>query len=122
MTGQDIYVLASAILWEGDNEDTDAKKFTVQFLNHLLPEALSTENSLRRREGLPEIKTAPMIRTLEETVPYRDRLCRTALVYGLCWHYFENVGNNYRSELYRNLFISALDEATAGEWEEICGL
>lgn len=121
MTGQDIYTLASAILWEGDNEDTDSKKFTVQFLNHLLPEALGAENSLRKREGLEKLETAPLIHSLEEIIPYRDKLCRTALVYGLCWHYFENLQNNYQSELYRGLFVSSLEENTAGIWEDMQG-
>lgn len=40
MTGQDIYVLSSALLWESDNEDRETKAFTVQHLNQLLPEAL----------------------------------------------------------------------------------
>lgn len=122
MTAQDIYIFASAILWEGDNEDTDSKKFTVQFLNHLLPEALGAENSLRRRAGLAELETAPIITAIEDAVPYRDILCRTALVYGLCWHYYDNVNDSFHSELYRNLFISSLQENTVGVWETLPGL
>lgn len=122
MTAQDIYILASAILYEGDNEDPDSKKFTVQFLNHLLPEALNAENSLRRRAGLEELEAAPVIHGIEEEVPYRDKLCRTALVYGLCWHFFENINNNFQSEIYRNLFVSSLEENTTGVWETLCEL
>ena len=122
MKGQDIYILASAILWEGDNEDTDSKKFTVQFLNQLLPEALGAENSLRRREGAAELDAAPVVTGLEQELPYHAKLCRTALVYGLCWHYFENLQNTYQSELYRNLFVSSLEENTVGVWEGLCGM
>ena len=122
MTGQDIYVLASAILFEGDNEDTDAKKFTVQFLNHLLFEALAAENGLRLRDGQTALDKPPLLKGIEETVPYHDRLCRTALVYGLCWHFFENMQNTYESELYRKLFVSSLEDSMTGAWEAVCGL
>lgn len=122
LTGLDIYVLAGAILWEGENEDTDSKKFTVQFLNHLLPETLGAENSLRTRDGMEKLATAPVMVTLEQEVPYHDVLCRTALVYGLCWHFFENVGETYQSELYRQLFIGALGEYSAGNWETLPSL
>lgn len=122
MTGQDIYILASAILWEGDNEDQDSKKFSVQFLNHLLPEALNAENSLRRRAGMEVLQAAPVIRSLDEEIPYREKLCRTALVYGLCWHFFENLQNNYQSELHRTLFASSLEELNVGQWESLVEL
>ena len=122
MTGQDIYVLASATLFEGDNEDTDAKKFTVQFLNQLLAEALPAENGLRLRDGQKTLDAPPFLRGIEETVPYHDRLCRTALVYGLCWHFFENMQNTYESELYRKLFAASLEDSMTGAWEAVCGL
>lgn len=119
MTGLDIYILASAVLWEGENEDTDSKKFTVQFLNHLLPETLACENSLRRRDGMEELAAAPIVKTIEQEIPWHDILCRTALVYGLCWHFFENIGDLYRAELYRNLFVSSINEYNAANWETL---
>ena len=122
MTGQDIYILASALLWEGDNEDTDSKKFTVQFLNGLLPETLGAENSIRRRDGMELLTEAPVIRSLDEAIPYHEKLCRTTLVYGLCWHFFENLQNTFQSELYRQMFISSLEENTVGVWEDLCGM
>ena len=51
MTGQDIFEMASAFLYERDNEDPDSKEFALQFLNVLLEDALPVENSIRRYKG-----------------------------------------------------------------------
>lgn len=119
MTGKDLYILASSTLYEGDGEDLDSKKFSVPFLNILLQEALPVENGLREAEGAEKLGQAPLLQSLEEDIPYHDRLLRVAIPYGLAWQYRQEAMDNYWATIYRNLFTEALDKLTICNWVEI---
>lgn len=111
MTGLDIYKAASAYLYERDNEDEESKEFSIPFLNTLLMEALPYENSIRLSKGMPELETAPTIISLNDTIEYHDSITRVALPYGLAALYFAENLDNYRGNLYRAQYLSALGEA-----------
>lgn len=119
MTGKDLYILASSTLYEGENEDLDSKKFSVQFLNILLQEALNVENSIREAEGVEKLGQAPLLQNLDEEIPYHDSIVRTAFPYGLAWQYRQEAMDNYWATIYRNLFTEALQNATVYIWVEI---
>lgn len=112
MTGQDIYELASAFLYERDNEDSDSKVFALQFLNVLLEDALPVENSIRRYEAEAELDSAPLLTSLSETVPYHDSITRNALPYGIAAFFFEEAPDNYRGNQYRGLYERGLSKAS----------
>ena len=111
MTGLEIYKAASAYLYERDNEDEESKEFSVPFLNTLLMEALPYENSIRLSKGMPELETAPTIISLNDTIDYHDSITRVALPYGLAALYFAENLDNYRGNLYRAQYLSALGDA-----------
>lgn len=111
MKAQDIYVMASAFLYEREGEDADNRHFALPFLNLLLQEALPTENSIRAFEGRPLLAQAPFLTALGEEVPYADGLTRAALPYGLAAQFFQEAMDNAQAENYRGKYIAALDEA-----------
>lgn len=119
MTGKDLYILASATLYEGDGEDLDSKRFSVSFLNILLQEALNAENSLRAAEGGEILLSAPLLTDLDTEIPYHDSIVRGALPYGLAWQYRQEAMDNYWATVYRNLFTEALQNAAAFTWVTI---
>ncbi len=111
MTGQSIYELASAFLYESDGEDYDSKGFSVGFLNVLLQECLPYENSIREWNGATLLTSAPKIASLSETIDYADAITRVALPYGLASWFFQEAMDNYQAENYRNKYIAALRDA-----------
>ena len=111
MTGLEIYKAASAYLYERDNEDEESKEFSVPFLNTLLMEALPYENSIRRSKDMTELETAPTIISLNDTIDYHDSITRIALPYGLAALFFAENLDNYRGNLYRAQYLSALGDA-----------
>lgn len=119
MTGQDVYEMASAMLYERDNEDPDSKEFAIPFLNLLLEDALPVENSIRRFKGEAELDSAPLLQNLDETIPYSASITRGALPYGLAAYFFEESGDNYRGNLYRNLYEKGLAKASKYNFEPI---
>lgn len=111
MTGLEIYKAASAYLYERDNEDEESKEFSVPFLNTLLMESLPYENSIRLNRGEKELDNAPLIASLEEEIAYHDEITRVALPYGLAALFFAENLDNYRGNLYRAQYLSALGDA-----------
>lgn len=111
MTGLEIYKAASAYLYERDNEDEESKEFSVPFLNTLLMEALPYENSIRLNKNVEELETAPLITDLSEDIDYHDSITRIALPYGLAALFFAENLDNYRGNLYRAQYLSALGDA-----------
>lgn len=111
MTGQQIYELASAFLYEKDGEDADSKFHAVNFLNNLMAETFCCENSIREYKGKELLDEPPFISSLDETIPYQFELTRTALPYGLAAIYFAEAMDNYHEALYRNKYSLAVEEA-----------
>ena len=111
MTAQRIYEIASSYLYEKDGEDADSKHFSVGFLNVLLQESLKTENSIRRYNGEAELKSAPYIASLTETIDYADEITRVALPYGVAAQFFQEAMDYPQAENYRGKYIMALNEA-----------
>ena len=114
MTGQEISELASSFLYEADGEDQESKKYSVGFLNILLQEALDTENSIRQHEGRETLKTAPYLKTLDETIDYHDSITRAALPYGVAAQFFQEAMDNFQAENYRAKYIAALNAVRKG--------
>ena len=112
MKAQDIYTLASALIFERTGADEDFEHFFLPFINILLPECLDAENSIRLSEGREELKEAPFIMDMEEYIPFASVICRTALPYGVVSHYYQDDMDNYKADLYRARYISALSDAS----------
>lgn len=112
MTAQEIYRLASALIFERTGADEDFEHFFLPFINILLPECLDTENSIRLYEGRETMKEAPFVVRMDEDIPFSSVICRTALPYGIVSHYYQDDMDNYKADLYRARYISALTDAS----------
>lgn len=111
MTAQQIFEFASSFLYERDGDDADSKHFSLGFLNVLLQEALSVENSIREHNGQTVLTEAPLLSSLSATVPYADSITRIAFPYGLAANFYAEAMNTFQAENYRAKYVSALNEA-----------
>lgn len=111
MTGQDIYEIASSMIYERSGEDADSQEFSVPFLNITLQECLDVENSIRRYKGRAVLIEAPYITALSETIDYDGAITRVAMPYALASHFYREAMDNYNSQDFRARFISALNDA-----------
>lgn len=87
--------------------------FAPGWLNVLLAESFEAENALRRADGMPELAGVPFVSTdtMREEIPYHDILTRIALPYGLASDLERDAGEDYRVNLFRNMYVAALEEA-----------
>lgn len=110
MTGQDILTMALAFVSE-KVEGSDYKDFALPWLNLLLQESLTVENSIRIFEERAQLASAPYLTDLSETIPYADSITRIALPYGLASHIYVNEDYDARAQDARNKYVNALSEA-----------
>lgn len=103
-------------MYEEDGEDLDSKKFSLPFLNILLQESFNAENSIRKALGEEILAQAPLLQSLDEEIPYHDSITKGALPYGLAWQYRVEAMDNYWAAVYRNLFETAINQATMFSW------
>lgn len=73
-TGNEIFEMASALIYEGTEDDKESKAFTKAFLNIHLQECLAAENSIRRSRGETELSEAPWVTDLTKTIDYHDAI------------------------------------------------
>lgn len=108
MTVRDVYVIAAAFIGDRENDDQDEIDFAPIYFRTLLQEALPAENRIRVAEGLAELTEAPAL-SIDDTIPYSDKIVRGALPYGLAWQYHQDAGNLSLASQYRNMFIEAVE-------------
>ncbi len=110
MKAYDIYEKALALMFEVPGEDKSFKRMYLPILNVLTEECLRYENSVRESKGEEKLLRAPKITDAESDIPYCDELCNVALPYGLASFFYQDDGEGANAVMYRNRYISALDE------------
>ncbi len=111
MQAEKIYKNALSFIFERPDKDVDFKYFFLNFLNTVLVEALPYENVIREASGAEKLLNAPEIADISEEVPYNEEICRVALPYGVASFYFQDEGDDYKSQDYRARYINALTSA-----------
>lgn len=119
MTGNEIYKMAIAFLYEDSGKNPKVQNYSVSFLNRMLAEAFRTENSIREQEGTEQLKKIPFLKDLSEDVPYHDEITRSAFVYGIAAHMYAEEQDNYRAEVCRAEYKQALNNSERGVWVEL---
>lgn len=110
MTGKEIYKDALALLGQRLTDNPLWDELAVSWLNMVLEEALSTENTIRRyldEETLPQLEVAQRVSDLDTELVYRPRL-RTALVNGMTAQLWDEGHDRYKAQDYRARFAAAL--------------
>lgn len=113
LTATDIFKTACGYLSQTVEESDDVAGFAPGWLNVLLAESFEAENALRRADGMPQLSEVPFVSidTMQKEIPYHDILTRIALPYGLASDLERDAEDDYRVNLFRNLYIAALEEA-----------
>lgn len=118
-----IFDLAAAILFTVKGGDTDFDQYSPLLLERLLMEALPYENAIRAADGREELKTAPEVNSIDDTViDWDDRITRGALPHGLASALMiDEEDKQAQMVLERNYFVQALEDcapAVLGYGEE----
>lgn len=121
MTAREIFLRAESFLTQTQDDAQDMVQFVPELLNVILAECLKAENQLRRLDGMQQLAEAPQIteETLDEIVPYHDDLTRVAMPYGLAVHLWREDDNDYRANLFQQMYVNAIGEASSMMSEEI---
>lgn len=108
-----IYTLALAKIIEAPGTDVDYDSYSPPLLDSLLVEALPYENAIRAQRGDEELTSVPEITTIDGTVlDWDDRITRVALPWGLAAALlFDDENRKAESVMFRNEFVSALEDA-----------
>ena len=96
------------------------KQLAIVWLNISLAESLEAENHIRSREGTQLLAQPQVIKSLSDDVDVHSRIAGTALPFGVASYLFNDREDNYMSAIYRNRFITALQNAAKGEEIPIC--
>ena len=114
MKAREIFDMACAHLSQLPTDSEELAAFAPSWLTTLCEETLPYENALRAfydDPALPPLEKAPVVEDgLETDIPYRDALCRIALVYGLASQFFIDDENNYLAQDYRARYVVALKD------------
>lgn len=119
MTAQQIFELASALIYESSGDDADSVKYAVPFLNIHLQECLPAENSIRRFKGTTELTAAPWITALETTIDFDDKITRGALPYALAYHFYLEARDPATAAAMKMAYENALSLASVCIEEDI---
>ena len=110
MTGKEIYEDALSLLGQRTGENSLWDELAPRWLNMVLAESHSTENTLRKFDGLEALEEPQRVESLEDELEYRSRL-RTALVNGLAAILWDEGHDRPKAMDYRARFAAALMEA-----------
>lgn len=113
MTVNDLYALSASFLSESTTS-IGLTDYVLGWTNLLLAESLPYENSIRGWAAdatKPVLLVAPTLTALTDIIPYSDTIVRVALPYGLASYFFQDDDNDYRTSMYRNQYINALNDA-----------
>ena len=119
MTGLQIYNMASAMLYEDTGTNIKEERYSVHFLNRLIAEAYMVEQNMREAEGSELLTEIPWVDTIEQEIPYHEQMLRTAFVYGLAMHYWQEELDTYQAETCKAEYLAALNDCRQGVWVSI---
>ena len=109
MTGKEIYAEALSLLGQRPGNNALWDELAPHWLNMVLAESHSTENTLRRFLGLVPLSRPQRVSELEEGLKYQARL-RTALVNGMAAILWDEGHDRPKALDYRQRFAAALAE------------
>lgn len=116
MTGLQIYNLAKAKLYEDTGINIPEERYSVHFLNQTLAETFSVENNIRESNGEELLNSIPWITKIEDEIPYHEELTRTAFVYAVAEHYWQEELDTYQAEVCHGRYLQAVNDCKRGIW------
>ena len=116
MTVQDIIRTALAGEYEDIENDTDAVRHSITWMNTLLADCYESEQNSRERDGTELLTEIPTVTALTDDIHYNMYMLRYVLPYGIEWKYAEQNLDQQRANLYRALYEDAKQIAGGGVW------
>ena len=118
MKGKEIYEEALALLGQRPEDNELWDSLAPAWLNTVLAESYSTENTLRAFEKLEALEAPQRVKSLEEELEYHGRL-RMALVNGLTAILWDEGHDRPKAMDYRQRFAAALLDAERVQPESV---
>ena len=84
------------------------KQLAITWLYISMAESLTAENHIRQQKNKQLLSQPAVVKKLSDEVDYDTDLCNVALPYGVASYLFNDREDNYMSAVYRNRFITAL--------------
>lgn len=116
MTVHDIIRTALAGEYEDIENDTDAVRHSITWINTLLADCYDAEQNSRERDGTELLTEIPTVTALTDEVNYNTMMLRYVLPYGIEWKYAEQNLDTERAMLYRGMYEDAKHIAGGGVW------
>lgn len=116
MTGLKISNMAKAFLYDDANAGNEDEKYTVAFLNRIIAETFNVENSIRAAKGQIVLEGIPYIEGLEKDIPYDEQMLRTAFVYALAAHYWQEELDSYQAATCQAMYERAVSDLKRAVW------
>ena len=98
------------------------KQLAVTWLNISLAESLTAENHIRQQNGTELLSQPAVVKKLSDDVDFDTGLCNIALPYGVASYLSADRENSYLPTIFRNRFISALQNVAKATENSICDL
>lgn len=90
------------------------KDITVIWLNSTIAECIEAENTIRERNSLTLLDEYCIVSSLSDEVELSHCITHLALPYGVGAYLYSDRGDNYMASIFRNRFISALQNCAKG--------
>jgi len=120
MTVLELFTLGMGQLAEPvDDNPVIRDRFMIGWTNIILHEALDAENSIRRNLAETELTSAQTVTSSSDVLTYHDQLLYSALSYGIAAQAYVDDDNDYRSNKYRQMFISGLEDCSKATYETV---
>ena len=112
MTVKEAYDIALSLDQSTEEQDDSLYAHAVNLTNTWLAEVLDNENAIRIMEHMAPFTSAPILQRITDTVPYSDKLTRSALPFFLAHQLLKDDADNVWAARYYDMYINAVQMAT----------
>lgn len=107
MTGKELYLAALSLLFETEETAGDAEIHAPVLIGSMLGDLFFLNNILREEAGKEKLSEIPAIQTLDEEVPYEEKLVRGCMPYGLAQRIVYDDDDMGKVDYFQQLYVNA---------------
>lgn len=106
ITAREVLKMSLDLLYE---DTTEYNAYVVTHFNTLIPELYETEQSIRTAKGEELLTEVPFIASLDDVIPYDERILRGAMPFGLASYIVLDDNDMSRVAYFRQLYVNAVN-------------
>ena len=110
MTVNDLFLNALPIFAETDASDSDYQALAIPHTNMCLAETFEVNNRMRMRAGLDPFTKIPSVSSMDDEIPYEEKLVRLALPYGLAEKLYFDEENDGRLSMFKQEYANRVEQ------------